>query len=567
MSIASKIAARLGALPFTRRDAWRFALLAAVLAVFAYHKVQLVDLHELPIIDGGYYTEVAQHVRDGEGLVTNVSLYHHGYREFPHVTPVNPLWPLVYGFAGKVSPLLAAGFAVPTALFFVAMLFAYLWGARLFPDELFPRAVPGFDAGHVAVLLFGLHAEYFRFSSLPYTEGLAYALVFAGLWRFTGHLRRPGALAGLEMGAWLGLMSLTRGQLVIVALAAFGALAWAVVFSARRRRFGAMLAVAAAVFAALNGAHLIYLWDHLADPSVAALWRFDQARANHDLSPFVTMVQTDGLLDYLRDRAGGFPVAFAMEGRHAYASSFHLFQYALPAAVPFLLVGAALAVRRGQLTETWAQLRGDAAVPWIFVVLLAAAGFLSIHTLHKEFFQEWNFARRQGITAGFAFFLALVFLLRQRHFPAVLIGVFMLASSAYLGYGSMQETVATAEKYSEYTPETFKRGLVRWLQRARDERDALKVALGAHEPQRVGFLTQGIGYHWVDSRTSFEDLRVLVEEHEIDYLILPPKSRGWRMRKARKRFSRLMEQAGKPRAGMQIFTPRERGADDGGGER
>ncbi len=44
--------------------------------------------------DGGYYTNVAQHVRDGDGLETRVSLYHKAYSYFPHPTAVQPLWPL-----------------------------------------------------------------------------------------------------------------------------------------------------------------------------------------------------------------------------------------------------------------------------------------------------------------------------------------------------------------------------------------------------------------------------------------------------------------------------------------
>ena len=55
--------------------------------------------------DGGYYTNIVQNLLDGNGLVTNVSLYHRGFRELPHADSIYPLWPLVYAAFAAVFPL------------------------------------------------------------------------------------------------------------------------------------------------------------------------------------------------------------------------------------------------------------------------------------------------------------------------------------------------------------------------------------------------------------------------------------------------------------------------------
>ena len=38
-------------------------------------------------VDGGYYMDIAQNIRDGLGFVSDVSPFHQGLPDFPHPTP------------------------------------------------------------------------------------------------------------------------------------------------------------------------------------------------------------------------------------------------------------------------------------------------------------------------------------------------------------------------------------------------------------------------------------------------------------------------------------------------
>ncbi len=199
--------------------------------------------------DGGLYTNVAEHVRDGAGLATDISPYHHGYETLPHATAIYPAWPLVYGYASRLAPLRLTGIWLPTLGYFVALVFAYLWACRLALARSF-RFPPGLNAGHVLVLFLGLNGKFFSFTSLPYTEGLGFAVLFAGLWRFHKIGSTSSVWHAAEMGVWLAALMLIRSQFLVVVLAAF--LSLATLAAARRSSRGWLrLAAAAAVFAAL----------------------------------------------------------------------------------------------------------------------------------------------------------------------------------------------------------------------------------------------------------------------------------------------------------------------------
>ena len=51
--------------------------------------------------DGIYFLQVARHVSEGEGLASNTSLYHQGFRSFPHRVNQSPIWPVVLGYSGR----------------------------------------------------------------------------------------------------------------------------------------------------------------------------------------------------------------------------------------------------------------------------------------------------------------------------------------------------------------------------------------------------------------------------------------------------------------------------------
>ena len=136
--------------------------------------------------DGSFYYQVARHVASGDGLRTSVSLYNQGLREIPAPTTIYPLWPLVLGATGRWIGLPRAAWLVPEILFFVDLLLLYCIANRIGSALggaiwLRIRDVSFVDLGHVAVLLFGTNRMFFVHTSVPWTEGLAFALLFGSL--------------------------------------------------------------------------------------------------------------------------------------------------------------------------------------------------------------------------------------------------------------------------------------------------------------------------------------------------------------------------------------------------
>ena len=159
-------------------------------------------------IDGSYYYQVARHVANGDGLLTDVSLYHQGLSPLPHRSPIYPVWPLVLGAVGAVVGLHTAAVWLPELLYLASLVLLYQLtvaiGARMGePTLVWWRGQPLMDVGHLLVVLFGCNAMYFRFTSLPFTEGLAFTLAFGDAARLRemrrhslGDVGRPGRGVG-----------------------------------------------------------------------------------------------------------------------------------------------------------------------------------------------------------------------------------------------------------------------------------------------------------------------------------------------------------------------------------
>ena len=484
-------------------------------------------------IDGGYYADVARHVRDGLGLTTNISLYHQAYSYFPHETSVSPGWPLLYGYASRFADIFTVGVWLPTMLYVCALFTGFFWARRLFPGDLFPTRLPGFTAGHVFVLMLALHREFFIFTSVPYTEGLTYAIVGLCLWRFMKLWPRLDLWRGLEMGVWLGLIMLARAQLVLVAIATFMTITWAVVAcSSRRRQHLQALGSTALMFVAIiGGYYLLFLKGFVGNGPIAALMRFDQGWETPVLSAFDPMVKTDGLWSFIKDRMGGVWVAFKYYGGYSYSRNFYYTPYAVPLATLFLAVGAAR--NRARWRAAWSWLRSAEALPWIMVVLFALGGFTSMHLIHKDYFSEWHFARRQGLTAIFIFFLALIYLLKQKNL-GVILGLIILIASVSEGHYALYRVTLRVEKINERGAPDHRAPLLEWL----NEQGKVTVAMAAHEPQKIAIMTPEVGYHWVYEKTSFEDLDIITTKLGARFVILTDNAKvsRWPLRKDR-RFS------------------------------
>ena len=82
-------------------------------------------------LDAGFYFQLARNVSQGEGVVSNVSLYHEGLATFPQRVMIYPLWPLVLGGIGGLIGLYRAAEMLPELLYLLDLVLLYLLSNRI----------------------------------------------------------------------------------------------------------------------------------------------------------------------------------------------------------------------------------------------------------------------------------------------------------------------------------------------------------------------------------------------------------------------------------------------------
>ncbi len=479
------------------------------------------NLEEFQQTDGTYYLNVASHVRDGDGLATDISLYHKGYREFPHPTSVAPLWPLLLGALGVLFPLLPASIAINSLFYFVTLLVGYRWARRNWPEDLFGPILKGVHAGHVWILVMGFNADFFRFTSLSYTEGLAFSLLLLLLLRAESLFSKPGVRTGLELGVWLGLLILSRGQMLLVAIAAFGTLGLCIALGARRAASTLMAATAAVTCALVLLPEYLYIQSFVSEAGLASLVRFDQNRVNDALSAIPVLKPTDGLWSYIKDRAPGFLYAYDPSAKYGFNAVFNGAQWIALISIPASLFWVVSQLKDFSLSRWRTTLLKPRNVAICFSVILALGAYFSLHTIHKVYSSPWNFGRRQALIAGLLFFVAFIWMLRRRKPVTYLLAILVLVSSSRAGALEMERNYRTKKRV--YNPETYRQELVDYLvAEARRLGRPLVVAAPAYEGPQLALKTGGsVHYHWVYTQTSRDDYLTLFREFNVDYVIMP----------------------------------------------
>lgn len=496
----------------------RWLILLALLALPALLKVVLAAGTNDFGPDGSYYFDVARHIRDGEGISSNNSAYHHGYQYFPHPAPIYPIWPLTLGFAGRVVPIETAAVWIPTLLYFVATAFAFLWASRLPRWPLVPSWKDGPDTAHAAALLFALSVPFFAFTSRPYTEALGYAVLFATLWRANHLWRKPGLLSGLELGFWIGLVFLTRSQLVLVGMAAACTFGWALAVGPDRKRIALMAIACAAAAVAVVLPQYLRLAESTVRP-MTALLRFEMAQAN-DLLPAVHVLRkTHGAFGAVLDRLPGLWVAFSPVHKMSYMQAFFGLQYALLLAVPLALRDGWSAFRRNRPGAlAWARDPDKIAI--VFLLFFAAGGFASLHLIRKDVNAEWHFGKRHALTAFFAFQLGWLYLAGSARPLLRRIALALMVVSLAGGLSQAVRITARAARGTDNYPD--KLALVAFLDQQRPaDGSSLTVASSTAGTQRLAVQTAGrVNYHWLHKHTTLADLDVLFQKLGVTLLLV-----------------------------------------------
>jgi hypothetical protein len=135
-----------------------------------------------------------------------------------------------------------------------------------------------------------------------------------------------------------------------------------------------------------------------------------------------------------------------------------------------------------------------------------------VHLVHKDYAGPWYFAKRAGLVSLFAFAGPLAWLL-PRGWPGRVAGLPILASTA-----GMEATTTGGELRMDHTHDQ----LVDWLQETADRDGSVVVAMDSHLVQRVGWRTDGVGYHWLAVKARYDDLLVMTEQLGARYLVVRP---------------------------------------------
>ncbi|GEM_PF-2841706 len=454
-------------------------------------------------IDGRYYLQLARHIQEGDGLVSSVSLYHQGFRTWPHRVNQTPLWPLMLGAGARLTSLDVAGRRLPELLWVLDLFLVYALANRLW-NRVAQRPAAGWlgsgvpNLGHAAVLLIGTNPVLFRFTSAPYSEALGFALAFGGLLALDLAAERGSARWAALCGVLCALAVLTRGQLVVLLLAVLGGL----VLAARGHERGWRLpAMAAAMVIVVFAPWIAYLASWVPRLTPTVVLGFATVPEALSLPTYDFWVTTDSLGDYLWDRGNGLLVAFTYGHRQSYSASHGPAVYLLFAA---LAVVAVLLARCPRRVFDW--FGPQQALVWAMLAI-GIGTLLPVHHAHAKIIFEWLFGHRHGLPLVFLLIPAMACLFAQR------LVVVRLATAIVVGWTGIAGAVRIAEagKVSDgiKPPDHY---FARWI----DERPEPPIILTT-KPTNMAYLSRG-RFHWTACMESADTTRKLIEDTGVEYV-------------------------------------------------
>ncbi len=472
-------------------------------------------------IDGGYYMGVAEQVRLGAGLSSNLSIYNFGYTEFPSPTGVYPLWPVLLGTLGRFVDMEAAAHWVPWGLYMLSGIPMFFFGRAAFPGPLW-RLPSWFHAGHLLVLLLWTNPQYKAWSVGPYTEPLAFSLLLFGLWRLVHNRLRVDIAWALELGVWGMMPFFARAQLMVFPLAIVAALALRVAVGPDRAaalRFGGVVLLPMVL---ATGAWWARVASFSSNDGPGTLLRFDLCRVNDLLPELVVMVPLDGPLHYVADRLFGLIVAWSFT-KSSYWDVFYVLHWVVPLAL-IPAAGLALKHRRELVDRGLGLLRAPDGFFWSLLFFFAWGAWLSVQLVHKQFSSPWYFDQREGLVSIFAFSFTALWLLRRGGWFALPAALLVLVS---LGFGAQGIWKEARFKRSGASLDQHGRLAVglRKLDKAKD--GPLIVALEEGHAQRTAWRTPEIGYHWLSTRTSYATVGVMSGPLGADAVIWDNPRESW----------------------------------------
>lgn len=509
------------------RSAWARYTFYLVLLVMAAAKVYMTYLHHVSFYlseDGSYYHNLIENLMVGRGFVTHISPFHHGLPSFPYPSIVYPVWPLVAAAVGKLTHIDFVLFYLPALLYFVSLGLAFWVGRLYWPHPLTEVGGLKIHGGHLIVLCLGLNKGFFLFTSRPYTEGLAYTLLFIGLGVAHRFFTRPTLITALGLGMVATAALLTRSQMILFYAGVTGAAGALFVLSPKRHKFY-LLGVVAMSLVAL----VCYLpfGQWLAQPALNASFgdflKFSSYAHTPGLLPPVETEPSSGLLSWILVRLSGLKVGFYPTGRYSYYKVFAAFSLAPPLVVGLLLWRLRRARHinwRALVNQARAYVLSPQGRPLFFLACFAAGSLLSIHIIHlRSPTHAWYFASRHALPAAFAFCLALGWLLKQPSIGGRL-GLVLLAVATFTGASNSLDALESFSKWRKNWPRPEMREATEWLDGVASEERPVVVVTHLPYAKTLRPFTPHVSYRALDFADTPQIAAKMFDKLSADYLVL-----------------------------------------------
>ena len=465
------------------------------------------------VYDGDYFYGIARHVAEGQGLATNLSLYFQGFQEFPHRVTTSPVWPLTLGGVGAATDLRKAATALPEFLYFVDLVLLYflanaLWrGIRGNQRGWLFRSgwIPNF--GHVAVFVLATNVVFFRFTSVPNNEALAFAWLFAALLALDRAAREASAGWALAAGLLAGVTLLTRPQLIGLAAAVPLVLAWCGLGHGKALRLGGVAAVG--VLAPLVP-WVVYLASWMDPLTPGAALGLETQRATPELAVFPHVTSPPTAWAYFMDRLGGLGVAFDPDAKHAYTFHFNAIAYLVPLAL--VPVCAHLLRRRPRPPRSLPARYALATA----MLATGAVALAPVHLHHSTFALPWLFGYRHGLPLLLLILPALAYLDSHTHLAWRLAATALLALTLVGNTLGMQTLL---NKNYRSGLRGFEPDLILWL-----DKQSPRPSVVTTRSMALSVFSRS-GYHWILCQHAPEQTLSLLRDAGADYVVVFAKDR------------------------------------------
>lgn len=463
-------------------------------------------------MDATYYAHLGKELSLGRGLTTRVSLWHQ-VLTLPHCSFVYPALPLALGLVGWITSPDLAFWLVPEAGYVAAVLLYLLLSVRvcqafetllMTPLETRAQSVLIPVLRILPALLLGSNFIFFQITSVPYTEALAIPLILLALLLSRPAITSGGFLCCYSVGLVLGLIFLTRSQMLFLLPPFF------IVFlsSGPRWKEGSLRALALLLgWSTCSGVWFIYMSVMMPQLTFGEFFDFASYRELRSIPPFEWRREVTSVFAAFHLFLQSLVVAFNPYHHQSYFKVFGLTTL-LPLVLVYYLPRLTYqALLRGEHERTSAAL---------FLLLTAGSAVSALAPIHltesvSSELLQWLFYWRHGLLFSLLVlvsFYGTVFLVPR---TGIVILLFISASTIALGAWHLardfKDTYLHASLSSEYPK------MVQWIREQHPQARYL-----SYEPRILAYYSDAY-FYWIGCSSTPTVAEQMLSNVEIDFVL------------------------------------------------